>query len=108
MASVNIDTHMNNNTMNNNRNNNTVNMQPQEQQHYEQPQEKQHYDQPQEQQFYEQQQEPAPNSVGASEPLGQNEDYKVRLIIGGPTAAGRGTNQLNAVQVGAGASQNSP
>ena len=39
---------------------------------------------------------------------GQNEDYKVRLIIGGPTAEGRGANELNAVQVGAGAAQNSP
>ena len=39
---------------------------------------------------------------------GQNEDYKVRLIIGGPTVVGRGANELNAVQVGAGAAQNSP
>ena len=39
---------------------------------------------------------------------GQNEDYKVRLIIGGPTAAGRGANELNTVKVGAGAAQNSP
>ena len=39
---------------------------------------------------------------------GQNEDYKVRVIIGGPTAAGRGASELNKVQVGAGAAQKSP
>ena len=39
---------------------------------------------------------------------GQNQDYKVCLIIGGPTAVGSGASELNAVQVGAGAAQTSP
>ena len=38
--------------------------------------------------------------------IGENANYKVRLLIGGPTAAGVGSNGSNSVKVGAGAAQN--
>ena len=37
---------------------------------------------------------------------GENANYKVRLLIGGPTAAGVGSNESNSVKVGASAAQN--
>ena len=46
------------------------------------------------------------NAVTAGGGVGENEDYKVRIIIGGPTAVGADSNTNNSVKIGAGAAQN--
>ena len=46
------------------------------------------------------------NALTAGGGKGENANYKVRLLIGGPTAAGVGSNGSNSVKVGAGAAQN--
>jgi hypothetical protein len=45
------------------------------------------------------------NAVTAGGGKGENGDYKVRLLIGGPTAVGTGQNNTNQVKIGAGAAQ---
>ncbi len=46
------------------------------------------------------------NALTAGGGKGENANYKVRLLIGGPTAAGAASNGSNSVKVGAGAAQN--
>ena len=46
------------------------------------------------------------NAITAGGGVGENEDYKVRIIIGGPTAVGADSNTNNSVKIGAGAAQN--
>ena len=46
------------------------------------------------------------NAITAGGGTGENEDYKVRIIIGGPTAVGADSNTANSVKIGAGAAQN--
>jgi hypothetical protein len=45
------------------------------------------------------------NAVTAGGGKGENGDYRVRLLIGGPTAVGTGQNNTNQVKIGAGAVQ---
>ena len=45
------------------------------------------------------------NAVTAGGGKGENTNYKVRLLIGGPTAVGEGQNNTNKVKIGAGAAQ---
>jgi len=46
------------------------------------------------------------NALTAGGGKGENANYKVRLLIGGPTAAGANSNGSISVKVGAGAAQN--
>ena len=46
------------------------------------------------------------NALTAGGGKGENANYKVRLLIGGPTAVGADSNGSNSVKVGAGAAQN--
>ncbi len=45
------------------------------------------------------------NSLTAGGGKGENANYKVRVLIGGPTAVGDGDNTNNTVKIGAGAAQ---
>ena len=45
------------------------------------------------------------NAVTAGGGKGENANYKVRVLIGGPTAVGDGQNNTNKVKIGAGAAQ---